>query len=282
MRYEPNAWAKAYREDGFVVVEDVLSPDLLATLREALMRVIENLDSLPPQLKAKIFFEHQHVKNNPQWYAGVLTPEECGDSVRQIEDLALFDLAFAELIYHPPLLDVLEAVFESPEFSLTYVVGRPKAARFGNGISDGNFHRDTPFEEFTASDTVVVILCLDDMTGENGATAFVRGSHRVSDEEAKKPCWREVDKSSVNPEETIALRCPAGSAVFFNTKTLHAAGHNRSDHTRHTILLEWVGPNVLPTSPERHAYQGLKPRSKDPVFQRQMMMTFPDSSAPQT
>ena len=282
MRYEPDAWKKSYRDDGFVVVEDVLSPAASSALRDALVGVTENLESLPPHLRAKVFLEREHVKNNPHWYAGVLTPEECGDSVRQIDELALFGAAFAGLICHPPMLDVLEAVFESPEFSFTSLLGRPKVARFGNGISDGNFHRDTPFEDYTSHNTVVVILCLDDMTGENGATSFVRGSHRVSDEEAKKSCWREVDKAGVNPEDTVSLRCPAGSGVFFNTKILHAAGHNRSDHTRHAILLEWVGPGVLPTSPDRHTYQGLKPRSRDPIFQRQVRMSFPESFPRQT
>lgn len=117
------------------------------------------------------------------------------------------------------------------------------------------------------------------MTGANGATSFVRGSHRVPSEEAKQPRWREIDKHSFGPEETVSVRCPAGSAVFFDTKILHAAGHNRSEQTRHTIFLEWVGPNVLPTSAERFAYQGLKPRSKDPIFRRQMRMTFPEHSA---
>lgn len=281
MRHEPDAWRKAYHEDGFVVVEDVLSPATLSALRARLAGVTENLGGLAPHLRAKVFLEREHVKNNPHWYAGALAPEECGDSVRQIDDLALFDPSFAGLIRHPPLLDVLEALFESTEFSFVNLVGRPKAARVGNGVSDGNYHRDTPFEDYTAYNTVLSILCLDEMTGDNGATSFVRGSHRVSDEEAKRPVWREVDKSSFGPGETVAVRCPAGSAVLFNTKVLHAAGHNRSEQTRNTLLLEWVGPNVLPTSPERHAYQGLRPRSKDPVFQKQLGMTFPEAFARQ-
>ena len=275
MRHEPEEWKRGYREDGFVVVPELLDPATLSTLRERLERVTGNLDALPPGLRGKVFLEREHVKNNPQWYDGVLTPEECGDSVRQIDDLPLFDSAFAELICYPPLLDVLEALFESPEFSFNYLVGRPKAARVGNGVSDGNFHRDTPFEDFTFSNTVVAVLCLDDMTGENGGTSFIRASHKVSDEEAREPRWREVSTDQINLEDRVVVRCPAGAGVFFNSKILHAAGHNRSEETRHTLFFEWVGPNVLPTSPVRYAYQGLKPRSHDPAFRKQIEMTFP-------
>lgn len=281
MKYEPEAWENDYRDNGFVVIPDLLDPTTLSILRAGLEKIIGNPDDLPPELTGKLFFERAHVQNNPQWYANILTPEECGNSVRQIEDLALFDTAFAELICYPPLLDVLEALFASPEFSFNYLIGRPKSARVGNGISNGNFHRDTPFEDFTFSNTIVVILCLNDMTSENGATAFIRASHKVSDEEAKKPFWREVGADKINLEDKVTVSCPAGAAIFFNSKILHAAGHNRSDYPRHTILFEWVGPDVLPTSPVRYAYQGLRPRSKDPAFEKQINMAFPELFARQ-
>jgi ectoine hydroxylase-related dioxygenase (phytanoyl-CoA dioxygenase family) len=113
------------------------------------------------------------------------------------------------------------------------------------------------------------------MAGDNGATSFIRGSHKVSDTEAADPRWREVPADRLDPGERVDVRCPAGSGVFFSSKLLHAAGHNRSDHPRRTILSEWAGPGVLPTSPVRYAYQGLRPGSKDPLYQKQTRMTFP-------
>jgi ectoine hydroxylase-related dioxygenase (phytanoyl-CoA dioxygenase family) len=113
------------------------------------------------------------------------------------------------------------------------------------------------------------------MTGENGATQFIRGSHKISDEEARKPFWREVDKNKFSPEEMATAQCPAGSAIFFDTKLLHAAGHNRSARPRRTIQMEWVGENSLPVSPIRYAFQGLKPRSRQPAYAKQIRMAFP-------
>ena len=264
MKYEPEVWRKAYREAGFVVIPDLLDLGTLSTLRDGMERITQDVESLPAHLREKIFFERDHLKNNPQWYAGKLTPEECGGRVRQIADLALFGPAFAELICYPPLLDVLEALFESPEFSFTLLVGRPKAAHVGNGVNNGNFHRDTPHQNYTSANVVQAILCLDGMTAENGPTAFIPGSHKVSDEEAGKMCWGNVAAESLSLERKIVACCPAGSGVFFTSKILHAAGHNRSDRPRRTINAEWAGPGVLPTSPARFAYQGLKPRSRDP------------------
>jgi ectoine hydroxylase-related dioxygenase (phytanoyl-CoA dioxygenase family) len=195
--------------------------------------------------------------------------------VRQIADLGLFAPLFAELIAYPPLLDVLEILFASPEFSFLEIVGRPKAARVGNGISNGSFHRDTPFADFTTANTITALLALDDMTGRNGATSFIRGSHQVSDEEAAQPCWRDVPPDRVHLADRVDVRCPAGSGVFFTDKVLHGAGHNRSEQPRRTILTEWAGADTLPTSPARSSYQGLRPRSQEPPYQKQLRMTFP-------
>ena len=126
-----------------------------------------------------------------------------------------------------------------------------------------------------STNTVIALLCLDDMAGDNGATSFIRGSHQVSDAEAADPRWRDVAPDRLDPGERVDVRCPAGSGVFFSSKVLHAAGHNRSDRPRRTILSEWAGPGVLPTSPVRYAYQGLRPRSRDPLYQKQTRMTFP-------
>lgn len=279
MKNEFYALKRDFDENGFVIVENLLDAATLENLRVALEKITNNVNSVSPNLAGKFFFEREHIKNNPQYYEGILTAEECGDSVRQIDDLPLFDSAFADLICYPRLLDVLEVLFASSEFSFNMMIARPKDARVGNGISNGNFHRDTPFEDFTEANTIVAILCLDDMAGENGGTQLIRASHKVSDEEAQKEIWREVEKDKFSPEEIVTARCPAGAGILFDTKVLHAAGHNRSPYPRRTIQTEWVGENALPISPVRYAFQGLKPCSKQPAFTKQIKMAFPHISS---
>jgi hypothetical protein len=145
VQHTPEAWRTAFQDDGFVIVRDLLEPALVSRLRKLIDQIAGGVAGLRPHLQQKIFLERDHVRSNPQWYRGTLAPEDCGEAVRQIGDLSLFAPEFAQLITYPPLLDVLQSLFASPEFSLIDIVGRPKAARVGNGISNGNFHRDTPF-----------------------------------------------------------------------------------------------------------------------------------------
>jgi ectoine hydroxylase-related dioxygenase (phytanoyl-CoA dioxygenase family) len=277
MNHEPERWKNAYDEDGFVIVPDLLDAPTLSALRKGVDKITATVHSLPPHLKKRIFFESEHVTNNSRWYSGTLTPEECGNCVRQIADIAIFDPVFVQLICYPPLLDVLEVLFQSTEFSFTFMVGRPKPARVGNGVRNGAFHRDTPDQDYTSANAIQSFLCLDDMRPDNGPTMLIRGSQKVSDEEAKQPRWISVDPQGIEPKDRVVVSCPAGSGLFFTSKIIHAAGHNRSGSDRRTINIEWAGPDVLSTSPTRFSYQGLRPRSKDPIFQKQMRMTFPQS-----
>jgi ectoine hydroxylase-related dioxygenase (phytanoyl-CoA dioxygenase family) len=276
MQHEAEALRKAYDDDGYVIVRDIIDSATLLNLREAMEKITDDPQSLPPRLKDKIFFEREHVKNNAQKYPD-LTPEQCGDSVREISDLPLFDSTFAQLIRHPPLLDVLEALFRSTEFSFYLQIGHPKAARVGNGLL--HFHRDCANEDFTSADTITAILCLDEMTPENGPTVFLPGSHKVPDEEATKSRWRTIEESELSSDNLVKALCPAGSGIFFSSKIIHGTGRNRSDYSRRTVLMGWAGADALPTSAARFPYQGLKPRSKNPLYRKQLDKTFQNLTA---
>jgi hypothetical protein len=97
MQHTPQAWRKAFHDDGFVIVQDLLEPALVSRLRESMDQITRGIASLQPHLQEKIFLERDHVRNNPQWYRGILAPEDCGSAVRQIADLGLFAPLFAEL-----------------------------------------------------------------------------------------------------------------------------------------------------------------------------------------
>ena len=274
MKSQPEDWRKAYQDNGFVVVPGLLGANTLSRLCEGMEQIIGHPERLPVHLRERLFFERDHMRNHPQYYPD-LSPDQCGNSVREIAELPLFDPIFADVLCYPPLLDVLESLFGSPEFSFCLLVGRPKAARVGNGIQNGHFHRDTPGEAFTSANTITVRVCLNAMTADNGPTVFPRGSHTVADDEAKQPYWREAAPDLLPPGEQVAVSCPAGSGIFFSLKILHAAGHNRSASPRCTLLSVWAGPDVLPTSAERSAYQGVKPRSRHPAYAQQVRMSSP-------
>ena len=246
MKYTPNDWLTAYRNQGFVIVPDLIDTATLSKLRQGIEKITSAVEMLSSELQEKVFLERDHVKTNHEWYEGTIIEQDCGNSVRQIADLPLFDPLFEKLISYPAMLDVLEVLFESSDFSFTYMVARPKVARIGNGVRNGLFHRDTPEQQYDSGNVIQTFLYLDDVTPDNGPTMVVPGSHRVSDEEARQPRWMEIDGAQLTTK--VPACGPAGAALFFSSKILHAAGHNRSDRSRSTINLEWAGPGVSTTT----------------------------------
>ena len=128
---EHASWTVRFDRDGFLLVPDFLADSQLRPLREALDRITANVATQEAALRAKILLEREHVINFPDRYHDVITPEACGDSVRTIAEIALFDPVFARLICADALLDVLEVLFASTEFSFNLDYALPKPARVG-------------------------------------------------------------------------------------------------------------------------------------------------------
>lgn len=269
MKHDPAAWKAQYDRDGYLVVEDCLDAATLASLREGVAKITADPDSLPQRLKQWVDFERNYVKNNPG--QNEFTADQVGNAVRNIMELPLFDSRFAELICYQPLLDVLETLFESPEFSFFNYKCIIKAPKISSRFV---WHRDLPYLQHSTPNLITAMLCLDDMTEANGATVVMPGTHRIPHEQVTRD-HIDIAEKDLPPTERVTVCCPAGSAVLFHVNIIHGGGANRSDNPRRNVIGIWSGPDAYPVTPMRLAYQGLMPRTKDPARQKQVRMTFP-------
>src|SRR5207245_2924165 len=112
-----------YRDNGYLVVPDLIDPPTLAALTGGMERITTSPHALPAQLRARLHYERNHAARLPA--DREITPEECGEAIRNVPDLPLFDPRFAGFICYRPLLDVLEALFGSREFIFWFMDGRP-------------------------------------------------------------------------------------------------------------------------------------------------------------
>ena len=135
MKYEPEKWKGDYQEDGYVIIQDLIDSKLLATLCDGMERIMRRLMRLPSRLRQEIFFERDHEEQFSM--VSDLTPEQCGNNIRQIGSLLLFDEVFAELICYAPLLDALEALFESR--SSAFICSSAPQSRAVGWCSQWNF-----------------------------------------------------------------------------------------------------------------------------------------------
>ena len=269
MKDEPERWQADYERDGFLVVQDCIDPQTLAKLRCAIEKITADPDSFPPRLKYHLDFERDFIQKNPQH--NELTAQDVGNALRNIMELPRFDQVFGELILYEPPLDVLETLFGTTEFHFHNYKCIIKAPRVSSKFV---WHRDLPYLQHSTPNLLTAMLCLDDMTEQNGATVVMPGTHRIPHEDV-------TDADADIPEEKlpnaprVTVTCPSGSAVIFHVNIIHGGGANRSSIPRRNIIGIWGGPDTYPITGARYSYQDLMPRSTDPARQRQVQMAFP-------
>jgi len=72
-----------------------------------------------------------------------------------------------------------------------------------------------------------VIFPLDDFNEENGATYYLKGSHKLPDL---------PDETSFFEKASRAC-CAAGDMILFNGRLAHAAGANSTSRARHSLTI---------------------------------------------
>lgn len=241
-------------EHGYVVVERLLSPDELASLRRAL---VPHLGRDP------------HGRNNFE-----------GHRTQRVYSLVGKGEPFARLAAHPRVLALCDTLLH-PGFLLT----ASQAICIHPGETPQPFHTDDTFYPLPRprkAISVGTIFALDEFTIENGATQVVSGSHLWGDAQIAEAMGELADQfvpasggaGSPKPApplpevlrgRVLDVAMPAGSVMFFLGTLLHRGGENRSQASRLAISNQYCEPwarqqeNFLLSIPVEVA-RGLPPR----------------------
>jgi ectoine hydroxylase-related dioxygenase (phytanoyl-CoA dioxygenase family) len=269
MRYDPERWTADYKRDGYLVVPDCLDAETLDTLRRKMDPILTDPAALPARLRTHVQTERSYVAEQPQY--NELRPDDVGNAVRLVMELPLFDPYLAQFIAYAPVLDILQTLFDSSEFHFHNYKCINKAPEVSSQFI---WHRDLPFLYHSTPNLITAMLCLDDMTEENGATVVLPGTHLLADENVAVTDQDIPESALPQGYERKVVACPAGSVVLFHVNIVHGGGANRSPRQRRNIIGIWAGSDTYPTGPSRYAYQGLYPRSTDPAKQRQFQMAL--------
>ena len=219
----------AIREQGFAVVPDLVSPGDIAVMRRALA---PHLDAL---LLGRNDFE--------------------GHRTQRVYSLVGVAPIFAELVEHPRVLAICEALLE-PNYLLT----ASQAIQILPDETPQPFHTDDAFYGIARpreAVSVSTIVAIDAFTRENGATQVVPGSHRWGDadveglldridietvpdaERIPKPAGPLPDRLRGSVEDVVM---PPGAAIVFLGTLVHRGGGNRSGRPRLALSNQYCQP----------------------------------------
>jgi len=205
--------AEALGEHGAVIVEGVLSPDLLRRFNAEIDPILEQTSPERSYLNPLIDYFY-------------------GKRVRQITGVASRSRVFGEeILCHPFYTGVCDAIL-GPSCS-RYQLNVAQVMDRGPGAEQQLLHRDEdvwvhlprPHPEVQLASVIALV----DFTAELGATVVAPGSHR----------WERGRQAK--PDELVAAEMPAGSAVVYLGSTIHGGGRNSTaDRWRRGMHMSFV------------------------------------------
>jgi ectoine hydroxylase-related dioxygenase (phytanoyl-CoA dioxygenase family) len=236
---DPDAVYAALDADGAVIVEHLLSVDVVARVNDEVEVAVAAADP-----DAALF--------NPVLQAFH------GPHTKQVTAVAAISPTFAvDVMCHPMLLAMCDRVL-LPSCA-RYQLNLGHLLQRGPGADEQWLHRDEliwsdvprPHPELQLASVIAFV----DFTRENGATRVVPGSHHWDDR------WLTPAEQMSRPEpatEQIAYaEMPAGSAVIYSGGTIHAGGANSTEVQRRgahlSYCLGWLRTeenNYLAVPPE--------------------------------
>ncbi|MCS6859794.1 MAG: phytanoyl-CoA dioxygenase family protein [Abditibacteriales bacterium] len=226
----------AYQQDGYVVVEDLVTPAEVAALRQ---RVWEYTHGGRPWGNLKVQVE-------PRVQRGELRVEHPGDGIRKIDYLVQEDDLFRQLGLHENIVSIIEQIL-GPDIKMFRNSLLLKPPEVG---SQKGWHQDSPYWPIGPMDLCSCWFPLDDATLENGCMWAIPGWHKkgplphvhVTDDNV-------IAEGAYDEALGVAIPMRAGSGLFFHSLLPHYTAPNRSNKWRRAIALSYMSARSRYTGP---------------------------------
>ncbi len=109
------------------------------------------------------------------------------------------------------------------------------------------WHQDLAYYPLTNSDSLAVLMYLDDADGRNGCLRVIPGAHREGflDHTARGYFQGRVTQP-LDESRAISVEGAAGTVIFLHGMTPHASAPNQSQRPRRTLILGYRASDAFP------------------------------------
>ena len=212
-----------YRENGYVLIEDVLDRNTMARMKEVIAELVA---------KARGIAQHDNVYDLEPSH----TPQ--APRVRRIKKPHAVHPVFWEFAKSSPLLDVCRRLL-GPNIRLHGSKLNMKDPKYGSPVE---WHQDWAFYPHTNDDLLAIGVMLDDVGMENGPLLVLPGTHRgpVYNHHADGHFCGAIDPTAVSLpyDKAVPITGKAGSASFHHVRLVHGSAQNTSNKPRQLLLYE--------------------------------------------
>ncbi|EIM96382.1 phytanoyl-CoA dioxygenase [Paraburkholderia hospita] len=232
----------ALRDQGFVVVPDLLAPQRVNELKRIASQQL---------LEAEGSLEYEADLRYPGAPGSRQAPG--GHTVRRLLDAYARHPLYAETATTPEVRCWMRQYFgEQSRLSRAHHnCVMTKHPAYG---SLTGWHRDARYWSFARDDLVSMWVALGDEVVGNGALWFVPGSHRAvlasHRFDGAKFFRSDIPENQLLVQTAVSPTLKAGDIVFFHCNTLHAAGKNLTEQVKLSLVFTYHGASnfALPGS----------------------------------
>lgn len=232
-----------FERDGLLVLRAWSPSELVAAAREAAMRQLDARQA-PLELEAEVGY--------PGAPASTATPG--GQTVRRLLRAHDRGDTFRALATAPALGQVLRELMLPTGSSGSVLMAQAHhncvMTKMPSYSSQTNWHQDVRYWSYQRPELISAWFALGDETEQNGCLSFIPGSHRMNfgrdrlDDQLFLRTDREDNQALI--ATAVAPSLAAGDLVLFHCRLFHAAGRNRTQATKFSLVCTYRAEDNLP------------------------------------
>ncbi len=220
-----------YHENGYVLVEDVVTPDQLQALRDVTYQFIDRSRAVSES--DDVFdLDEGHSSETPR-----LTRIKLPHKQHRV---------YAEALKSERMVGILRSLL-GPNVCLQTAKLNTKAPGGGAAVE---WHQDWAFYPHTNDALLACGLMLEDVTEDNGPLMVISGTHKgpvLSHHHDGVFCGAvDPDDPLFDKDRIVTLTGKAGSMTIHHVRTLHGSAPNRSDRARLLLFYECHAAEAWP------------------------------------
>ncbi|MEA2169602.1 MAG: hypothetical protein QOF76_2902 [Solirubrobacteraceae bacterium] len=234
-----------YRENGYVIIEDVLSAAQVAEGRRIIDEFVDRSRSVTEN--DDVFdLEPGHSAERP--------------AIRRLKQPTKQHPFFNDLLHSDAILDPLESLM-GPNIRGLGSKLNLKAAGVGSPVE---WHQDLAFHPHSNDNLLAVGIAFDDCSLVNGCLLVIPGSHKgaVLDHHQDGYFVGAVDVKAlgIDVAQATPVEMKAGSIEIHHVRMLHGSAPNTSPNPRRLLLFDMAAADAFPIGlsiGDLHAYNAL-------------------------
>lgn len=226
-----DAQFRQYQTDGYVVVEDALSPATVDRVKHRL-REYTHGDREPEGFESQL---------EPAVERGEVEVDAEADAVRKFEGLGMVesDDVFRAVADDETLVSVASQLL-GPNLKLLRSAAMFKPPEVG---SEKGFHQDAAYYPIQPMDHVTVWIALDEATPENGCMNVVPGAHRdgiLGHEAVEYDTDIVIAERDFDRDDAVPVPMEAGDALFSHCLLPHYTAPNTTERWRRALIMAYM------------------------------------------